>query len=436
MGSDEQKPKKYDNVKIIKEISLDLNVLGYKRKHPDSNGQIREIPIKILKVSQNDVIEAKNLEKRNLGENNDPKNQMSLTQKEKEKEKENENEKEKEIEIEKEKEKNVIESKKKLNELEKKKYKKELKEKINNSICFEQENNNNNNIRETVNKVLQSYYKNNEKNFEPFLEDDFSQPYHKAQLLNNSNNINNENLNINLDGDKNGNINHIEKYANKLKNIKNLSQSQNQINSNFHKSSKCISKNNLLPNNNKKSVNNNINLEDNTIIKHKKNDFNNYSYKCLTNNLNFVMLKGTKEGMISIELENNGSYPWLINKTFLEFDDSKENINIQKIALEPLNPGFKTKVNIILENMDKIDLGQYFICLIFKVDGKEWGNTLLVNIEITDNINKYKHKTIIKALRKEYGFTQNNFSNTMIGNALENFKTFEGAFDNMLQKIN
>ena len=277
MGSDEQKPKKYDNVKIIKEISLDLNVLGYKRKHPDSNGQIREIPIKILKVSQNDVIEAKNLEKRNLGENNDPKNQMSLTQKEKEKEKENENEKEKEIEIEKEKEKNVIESKKKLNELEKKKYKKELKEKINNSICFEQENNNNNNIRETVNKVLQSYYKNNEKNFEPFLEDDFSQPYHKAQLLNNSNNINNENLNINLDGDKNGNINHIEKYANKLKNIKNLSQSQNQVNSNFHKSSKCISKNNLLPNNNKKSVNNNINLEDNTIIKHKKNDFNNYS---------------------------------------------------------------------------------------------------------------------------------------------------------------
>ena len=152
-----------------------------------------------------------------------------------------------------------------------------MKEKINNSICFEQENINNNNIRETVNKVLQSYYKNNEKNFEPFLEDDFSQPYHKAQLLNNSNNINNENLNINLDGDKNGNINHIEKYANKLKNIKNLSQSQNQINSNFHKSSKCISKNNLLPNNNKKSVNNNINLEDNTIIKHKKNDFNNYS---------------------------------------------------------------------------------------------------------------------------------------------------------------
>ena len=147
-------------------------------------------------------------------------------------------------------------------------------------------------------------------------------------------------------------------------------------------------------------------------------------------------LKGTKEGIFSLELENNGSFPWPKNKTFLEFDDSKENINIHKNVLVPLNPGYKTEVIIILNNLDKINLGKYYICLVFKVDGREYGDTLLVNIEVTDNINKNKHKTIIKALRNEYDFTNTMFSNTMIGDALEEFKTFEGAVDYMLKEKN
>ena len=172
------------------------------------------------------------------------------------------------------------------------------------------------------------------------------------------------------------------------------------------------------------------------MINLKDNEFNNYSFKCLTNNLNFGILKGTKEGTISLELENNGSNPWPKKRTFLEFDDSKENINIPRITLDPLIPGLKTKVIIILKNLDKINLGKYYICLVFKIDGAEYGNTLLINIEVIDNINKNKHKTIIEALRKEYDFSNTMFSNTLIGNALEEFKTFEGAVNDMLQGKN
>ena len=365
------------------------------------------------------------------------------------------------IDKEKEKLKNIIKkSQKRLNELEKiEKYKNELKAQINNKLSIEQENNENN-IRKTVKKVISSYYKENEESLESFfkgldkngrnyikeeindLVNDYPKSYLKTQFLSNSNN----NLNIgeqiiDLDENMNETMNHSAKNINKSKNVqsnesKNTKKQKNQIDLNYQK----IIKSNKIDNYKNKESNNNPNNEnsiDNALFKNqKKNEFNNYSFKCLTNNLNFEILKGTKEGMFSLELENNGSNPWPKNKTFLEFDDSKENINIQKIALEPLNPGFKTKVIVILNNLDKINLGQYYICLVFKVDGKEYGKTLLVNIEVTENTNKNKHKTIIKALRTEYDFSNTMFSNTMIGNALEEFKTFEGAVNKILEEKN
>ena len=46
-----------------------------------------------------------------------------------------------------------------------------------------------------------------------------------------------------------------------------------------------------------------------TIVKNpsQKSKIYEYSYKCLTNNLDFAIQKGIKEGIFSIEIENNGA---------------------------------------------------------------------------------------------------------------------------------
>lgn len=431
----EKKEEIYLNLNIKESYSPNVkNFLNTKREQPETKTHISEKLNRKQKISENEMVD---LENNSVDENSNLQDQMSFTQIKKEKEKLN----------------NIIkQSQKRLNELEIiEKYKNELKEQINSRLFYEKENNNNNNTTNTVKQVISSYYKNNSKALEQFfkgldqngrnyvrkeinnLEKEYSLPFFKTDTINSQI--------IDLDENENENKN-INPTSTKIKMLNN-SQKLNDFN--LHKSiksSKYNSGTDLFNNKNndiiKKSFKsqNNPNLYNNILKKSEMNEFNNYSYKCLTNNLNFVILKGTKEGMFSIELENNGSTPWLRNKTFLEFDDSKENINIQKMALEPLNPGCKTKVNIILNNMDIIKLGKYYICLIFKVNGIEYGDTLLVNIEVVDNTNKYKHKTVIKALTKEYDFSNTMFSNTMIGNALEEFKTFEGAVDKMLKEKN
>ena len=85
------------------------------------------------------------------------------------------------------------------------------------------------------------------------------------------------------------------------------------------------------------------------IIPSKGNKINNYSYKCLTNNLNFSIQKCIEVGNFVIEIENNGLLTWPKNKTILEVDNSKPNsINAKNIPLEPLDPGIKAPVNIIV----------------------------------------------------------------------------------------
>ena len=467
MGSNNSKTdenyKKVDetspNLKINNSNSFNEQSLLHKKRGPET--KISENPNKKIKNSENkNEVLVKDLGDKNSAEIFNHPNQMSLAQIKEEKEKIK---------------KSIKESQKRLNELEIiEKYKNELKEQINNKLSFEQENDESN-IRKTVRQTISSYYKENKSILEPFLqgldqngknyikneinklENDYSKTYVKTQLINNNNYNNNDCENDNrqiIDLDENEKIkesvNPFAKFINKSKvtqsneskNMLNSNNAQDKLNLNSQKNikfSKYFDKEVIRNHKIKESFNdqNNQNLLDNNlIIKSKKNQFNNYSFKCLTNDLNFEILKGTKEGMISLELENNGSNPWPQKKTFLEFDDSKENINIPKISLEPLNPGLKTKVDIILKNLDKINLGKYYICLVFKVDGAEYGNTLLNNIEVIDNINKNRHKTIIRALRKEYDFSNTMFSNTLIGNALEEFKTFEGAVNNILQGKN
>ena len=107
-----------------------------------------------------------------------------------------------------------------------------------------------------------------------------------------------------------------------------------------------------------------------------------YSFRCLTNNLNHKIKKGTKEITIELEYENNGKLIWPENETFLLIDEKKSAFIIQKICLYPLKPGEKYLSYIHFYNLDKFKPGLYKNYFIFNVKGKDLGNNIKFTIEI------------------------------------------------------
>ena len=107
-----------------------------------------------------------------------------------------------------------------------------------------------------------------------------------------------------------------------------------------------------------------------------------YSFRCLTNNFNHKIKKGTKEITIELEYENNGKLTWPENETFLLIDETKSSFIIQKICLYPLKPGEKYLSYIHFYNLDKFKPGLYNNYFIFNVKGKDLGNNIKFTIEI------------------------------------------------------
>ena len=314
---------------------------------------------------------------------------------------------------EKEELKKEIESKqKRLNYLEiYEKIKNEMNKEIQKSLIEESKNNKFNNTKEEILKIIKKvtiiFYKKKEKSFNPQVKNMVKNDINNMlKQIKNDDEVNFETIsksqyfvnnskytefsNINLD--ENIYLNNSSKSINKSENIKKSTQSQNE--------------------------------EYNT---YKNSKINKYSIKLLTNNLNFAIQKGIKEGNFAIEIENNGSFPWPQNKAFLVIDNFKSNINIQNIELDPLNPGEKTSINILLNHMDKYRPGKYNIHLDFMVDGKKYCESILINIEVTENINKVKYKTIIRAFRNYYDFPTSIFPDTRVINALVIHNSFEPA---------
>jgi hypothetical protein len=107
-----------------------------------------------------------------------------------------------------------------------------------------------------------------------------------------------------------------------------------------------------------------------------------YSFRCLTNNLNYKIKKGTKEVLIKFILENNGKFTWPENGTFLLTNEAKSDFRIQEISLNPLEPGKKVSISITIINFDKFNLGLKKIYLVLNIKGKNYGYNIIINIEI------------------------------------------------------
>ena len=242
--------------------------------------------------------------------------------------------------------------------------------------------------------------------------------------------ISNENENKN---NNNKNI-HTKKIMDSIEliKLKHLKKNCNEINPAIN--IKNIHKNAILnqTHNNTNTFNNNI-YSNSVNIENKLKEFNNYSFKCLTQNLNFTMVKGTNEAVFKLTFENDGEFPWPKDKTFLSTDESKSNIKIQDILLDPVNPLCQYTFDIKFSNINYHPIGKYYCYLNFIADGKKFGNSILINVEIIEN-NKEKYKPIINVVRDEYFLDKNVASDTMIVFALEKTKTIEGAFEYIIEK--
>ena len=171
---------------------------------------------------------------------------------------------------------------------------------------------------------------------------------------------------------------------------------------------------------------------------HKKNNdkINNYSYKCLTKDLKLNMKKGTREVSFKLELENDGSSSWPENKTFLEVEISKSNINTDKIILSPLKPGDKCNVDILFKHMGKINPGKFQCCLSFFLDDKKYGNDIDIEIEVYDEDSKnFKSNSVVAAFRDEYGIKKDIISDDDIYRGLIKHQTFENAYKSIIKNI-
>ena len=181
---------------------------------------------------------------------------------------------------------------------------------------------------------------------------------------------------------------------------------------------------------------NNIREEDRDInntnyFKETKIISNSYSYQCLTDDLYFSVLKGTKnEVRFNLLLKNNGKTAWPENNSFLVSDSSMSDINVRKTILTPLSPGKECSFSIYFDNLNNLKPGKYKTYLDFKVYNKNYGEKILITFEILE----LKINPLVANFRGEYSIDENTLSDEVIQKALEsNNNDFSKTFQSLYQ---
>ena len=351
--------------------------------------------------------------------------------------------------------KQIEEEEAKLNELLKKleNYKKIFLEEIDKKIIKEEENYVNNNfnmskqdLKKTIRKIMEISLKQNEHTDK--IEDIYKDlsPESQTTLQNKFKTLEeklNEETYLKTIYPNNKNI-YIDPLSKSNENVKNiqLSEIKEAENENEEQNNKSI-KQKANMNLNKSEKKNVTNLDQNKKyiktdnIKYKSLNLENphYSFKCLTNNLNFFIYKGTSELKFKLKLKNDGAFTWPINQTLLSTDKSKSNIKIKEVILDPLNPGESCDFFILFKNMNNLPEGKYYSNLEFKVGENKFGNNILISVKILEN-KKQKYKEIIPVVRNEDNVDKNIASDTIIASGLDKYKTIEGALQHVVEYVN
>ena len=250
----------------------------------------------------------------------------------------------------------------------------------------------------------------------------------KAEKDKNNNLINNNNFNI-INNDYKSNNNNYNNFNGIDKDYKNNNYDNlinNYVNENDYQ--KQINNNNNINNNN-------YSFDDFELLK--KEGEGDYSYQCEnTLLLSVYIFEGTDKANIKLNISNNGNKPWT-KQTKLIFDN-KSAIKGEDIILGPLNPGDKGQYEIAFKDLKYFNSGEYRAYLTFNVNGKNYGDILMVkfiikkkeNPEAKDEFEQYKDKVI--EFRDNFGLSKEDYPDQKIFEILKAYNyNFEKAFDSL-----
>ena len=184
---------------------------------------------------------------------------------------------------------------------------------------------------------------------------------------------NNDNFNNNFGNNPNNNFN----PQNNINNINNMNHSNN-----FNKNI------NNINNQNNSNSNFNINRSNNNL----KINNGKFSYRSFNENMQCYSNLGENSITLSITLENNGSYPWINQNTFLLPNPNNYNIICENIMLNPQLPGKNDTYKFTLSNLNGLNIGEYKISYRFVVNDISYGNDLDISIYVINRNNYHGQK--------------------------------------------
>jgi len=226
----------------------------------------------------------------------------------------------------------------------------------------------------------------------------------------------------------------IEKNQKKEINVKTNSNTNYNLNTIIIKNEINLNIIDNQKNNKNNIVDNNKNLINNQL------DKENYSYECINKQqLHSQIEEDGDNPDMEIALKNTGETQWPLNKAKLVFDQNK-NIIGEDIILKPQKPGEEKNYKIVFDNLKLYPTGDYIAGLIFEINGKKYGENIILYISIKEKIeNKNKNEIKIelpKESKNLYQNKNNNESHNKIKNEIEENYNINNEIYKKPQNIN
>ena len=158
------------------------------------------------------------------------------------------------------------------------------------------------------------------------------------------------------------------------------------------------------------------------------NDEKDYSYECLNkDSLKQVVEEGEEEVNFVLTLKNNKIKKWPQGNAKI-VSDSSSNFVGDDIILEPQDYNEIKNYSYKVKDLGSYPIGNYKIYLCFEVNGEQYGDKLLLKIEIKEK-QEVDIKEKIKEFREIYSLSQEDFSDNQISQIIQkyNFK-YDQAF--------
>ena len=109
---------------------------------------------------------------------------------------------------------------------------------------------------------------------------------------------------------------------------------------------------------------------------------NEYSFECLTKNLELHQKYGNESFNIEIKLKNTGYFKWPESKSILKCDKEKSTIFCDKYILPPIDINEEITVILTFNKCNKIPKGNYFCYVNCIIEGKRRRKPITIKVFI------------------------------------------------------